>query len=144
MNIDYLKLAGALSFIAAAMHLAIIFGGPKWYRFFGAGERMAEMAAQGQVQPTLITLSVAAVLGLWGVYAWSAAGIFPQLPLMKLALILITLVYLTRGVLGLLAPFISSHPHVTQNSVVFWVWSSIICLAFGLIHLKGVFDKWFG
>ncbi|HAU67646.1 MAG TPA: hypothetical protein DCW52_04550 [Gammaproteobacteria bacterium] len=144
MNIDYLKLAGALSFIAAAMHLAIIFGGPKWYRFFGAGERMAEMAAQGQVQPTLITLSVAAVLGLWGVYAWSAAGIFPQLPLMKLALILITLVYLTRGVLGLLAPFISSHPQVTQNSVVFWVWSSIICLAFGLIHLKGVFDKWFG
>ncbi|MDG1906477.1 MAG: hypothetical protein P8I38_12710 [Arenicella sp.] len=144
MNIDYLKLAGALSFIAAAMHLAIIFGGPKWYRFFGAGERMAEMAAQGQVQPTLITLSVAAVLGLWGVYAWSAAGIFPQLPLMKLALILITLVYLTRGVLGLLAPFISSHPQVTQNSVVFWVWSSIICLAFGLIHLKGDFDKWFG
>ena len=144
MNIDYLKLAGALSFIAAAMHLAIIFGGPQWYRFFGAGERMAEMAAQGQVQPTLITLSVAAVLGLWGVYAWSAAGIFPQLPLMKLALILITLVYLTRGVLGLLAPFISSHPQVTQNSVVFWVWSSIICLAFGLIHLKGVFDKWFG
>ena len=144
MNIDYLKLAGALSFIAAAMHLAIIFGGPKWYRFFGAGERMAEMAAQGQVQPTLITLSVAAVLGLWGVYAWSAAGIFPQLPLMKLALILITLVYLTGGVLGLLAPFISSHPQVTQNSVVFWVWSSIICLAFGLIHLKGVFDKWFG
>jgi putative oxidoreductase len=135
MNIDYLKLAGALSFIAAAMHLAII---------FGAGERRAEMAAQGQVQPTLITLSVAAVLGLWGVYAWSAAGIFPQLPLMKLALILITLVYLTRGVLGLLAPFISSHPQVTQNSVVFWVWSSIICLAFGLIHLKGDFDKWFG
>jgi xylose isomerase len=75
MNIDYLKLAGALSFIAAAMHLAIIFGGPKWYRFFGAGERMAEMAAQGQVQPTLITLSVAAVLGLWGVYAWSAATV---------------------------------------------------------------------
>ena len=139
MNIDYLKLAGALSFIAAAMHLAIIFGGPKWYRFFGAGERMAEMAAQGQVQPTLITLSVAAVLGLWGVYAWSAAGIFPQLPLMKLALILITLVYLTRGVLGLLAPFISSHPQVTQNSVVFWVWSSIICLAFGLNSSKRSF-----
>jgi hypothetical protein len=84
------------------------------------------------------------VLALWGVYAWSAAGIFPQLPLMKLALILITLVYLMRGALGLLAPFISSHPQVTQNSVVFWVWSSIICLAFGLIHLKGVFDKWFG
>ena len=143
MNLDYLKIAGCLSFAASFAHVAIIFGGPSWYRFFGAGEHMATMAEQGLLQPTLITLFIAIVLAVWGAFAWSGAGIFPQFPLLKLALILITLVYCIRGVLGLLAPFISSHPQVTQNSVSFWIWNSIICLVFGLVHLKGVADKWF-
>ena len=35
-------IAGAvLSGIAGLLHLAIILGGAPWYRFFGAGERMA-------------------------------------------------------------------------------------------------------
>lgn len=104
---------------------------------------MASMAEQGLLQPTLITLFISVVLAIWGTYAWSGAGILPQFPLLKTALILITLVYLLRGVLGLLAPFISNHPQITQNSLSFWIWSSIICLAFGLIHLKGVLDRWF-
>ena len=142
MNIDYLRLAGALNFFASAIHLAIIIGGPSWYRFFGAGERMASMAAQGLLQPTLITFSVSAILALWGAYAWSAAGVFIEFPLLKLALVLITMVYLSRGILGLFAPFISSHPQITQNSTSFWVWSSLICLLFGLVHLKGIINKW--
>jgi len=143
MNVDYLKIAGAFSFVAAATHIAIIFGGPSWYRFFGAGEQMAKMAEQGLFQPTLITLFIAGVLAAWGAFAWSGAGIIPALPLLKIALILITLVYLSRGILGLLAPFVSSHPQITQNSVGFWVWSSIICLVIGATHLKGVLDKWY-
>ncbi len=142
MNIDYLKIAGALSFIAALLHLAVIVGGPAWYRFFGAGEAMATMAEQGLLRPTIITICISTVLAVWGAYAWSAAGVIPKLPLLKLALILITAVYLLRGVLGLFAP-LSSHPEITQNSASFWIWSSIICLVFGLVHLKGVLSKWF-
>ncbi|MBT8113827.1 MAG: hypothetical protein KJP04_00495, partial [Arenicella sp.] len=100
------------------------------------------MAEQGLFQPILITLFIAGVLAVWGAYAWSGAGLLPELPLLKSALILITLVYLARGVLGLLLPFISTHPQITQNSLSFWIWSSIICLLFGLVHLKGVVDKW--
>jgi hypothetical protein len=143
MNVDYLKIAGALSFLASIIHLAIIVGGPSWYRFFGAGERMAVMAEQGLLQPTLITFAVSVVLALWGAYAWSAAGVFFNLPLLKVGVIIITIIYLLRGILGLLAPFLSNHPQIAQNSTSFWVWSSIICLVFGLIHLKGVIDKWF-
>lgn len=143
MNFDYLKIAGALSLFASIMHLAIIFGGASWYRFFGAGEHMAKTAEQGLLQPTLVTLFISAVLAIWGAFSWSGAGIFPEFPFLKTALILITLIYLLRGVLGFLAPFISDHPQVIQNSVSFWVWSSIICLVFGLVHLKGVMDKWF-
>jgi len=143
MTFNYLKIAGALSLLASAIHLAIIVGGASWYRFFGAGEHMANMAEQGVLQPTLITLFISFVLATFAAYAWSAAEVFPDFPLSKTVLILITLLYLLRGVLGLLAPFISNHPQVTQNSIGFWIWSSIICLVFGLVHLKGVFDKWF-
>lgn len=142
-EIDYLKVAGMLSFFASAMHIAIIFGGGDWYRFFGAGEAMAAMAEQGLLRPTLITLCVSFVLAIWGTYAWSAAGIFPELPLLKPVISLVTFVYLSRGVLGLLAPYVSNHPQIIQNSASFWLWSSLICLAFGLVHLKGVIDKWY-
>jgi hypothetical protein len=142
MSVDYLKGAGILSFFASLMHLAIIVGGASWYRLFGAGEEMAAMAEQGLLQPAIITLCISITLAIFGAYAWSGAGIFIRFPLLKPILILITLIYLLRGAVGLLAPFISNHPQVTQNSVSFWIYSSIICLFFGLIHLKGLIDKW--
>ncbi len=142
MQIDFLKLAGLLSFTAAVVHVAIVLGGPNWYRFFGAGEAMAIMAEKKMLQPTLITMLIAFVLTVWGIYAWSGAGIFPKLPFLKTILIIITSVYLVRGIGGLFAPFVSTNPQVTQNSTMFWLISSAICILFGMVHLKGVFDKW--
>ena len=139
---DFLKLAGFLSFIVSAVHIAIIFGGPRWYRFFGAGEGMAQMAEQNLLRPTLITASISMVLAVWGAYAWSGAGLIPKLPFLKTVLSTITVVYLIRGCGGLIAPFVSNHPLIVQNSIGFWVWSSIICILFGIIHLKGVIEKW--
>jgi len=52
-----LKIAGCLSLLASLAHLAIIVGGPSWYRFFGAGEQLATMAEQGLLR----------VVGGWGV-----------------------------------------------------------------------------
>ena len=142
MNIDYLKFAGILSFIASVLHIGVIIGGASWYRFFGAGEGMALLAEKGSVQPAIMTFCIALVLAVWGAYAWSAAGILPVLPLLKTALILITLVYLVRGSLGLLAPFFADHPQVAENSMSFWIWSSLICLLIGLVYLRGILDKW--
>ncbi len=45
-----LTVAASLSFIAAALHVAIIFGGGDWYRFFGAGEAMASLAESGSTR----------------------------------------------------------------------------------------------
>ena len=58
----WLIAAGMLNAAAAILHLAVILGGPDWYRFFGAGEGMARMAEQGMVRPVLITLGIAAIL----------------------------------------------------------------------------------
>ena len=143
MEVDFLVTAGMLNFAAALAHMGIIFGGPSWYRFFGAGEAMATLAEQGSIKATLITFSIALVLFLWGVLAWSAAGIvFPSLPFLNYALVLITAIYMVRGIGGLLAPFLTNHHIIKQNSKSFWVVSSLICIAFGIAHLVGLLHKW--
>ncbi len=69
-------IAGALmSALAAALHLGCIVFGAPWYRFFGAGERMAQMATAGHWYPTVITVVIAAVLAAWSLYALSGAGV---------------------------------------------------------------------
>ncbi|MCC6989414.1 MAG: hypothetical protein IT181_10470 [Acidobacteria bacterium] len=129
--------AASLSAVAGVAHLGCIaFGGP-WYRFFGAGERMARMAEAGHWYPTAITSAIAAVLFTWALYALSGAGVIRRLPLTKLALCLITAVYIGRGV-GFVA-IMSAFP---GNSLTFWLVSSGICLAIGLLHLAGLRQVW--
>jgi putative oxidoreductase len=78
-----LLLAGYLSALAALTHLAIIVGGADWYRLFGAGEAMAQMAEQGSWYPALVTLAIASVLAVWSLYAFSGAGRIRRLPLLN-------------------------------------------------------------
>ena len=134
---NHLIIAGTLSFIAALLHVACIFGGPDWYLFFGAGQRMAELAAAGDPYPTIATLIIASILTGWGVYAFSGAGIIFKLPLLKTCLVLITAVYLVRGAVGLFLPFITEDPVVHQNSMTFWIISSVICCVYGGYYLSG-------
>jgi len=136
MNV-FLIVAGTLSAIVAVLHLGCIYFGAPWYRFFGAGEKMTILAEQGSMQPTIITSGIVLVFSLWSVYAFSGAGIIYRLPLIRLALILITLIYLVRGVAGFF--FINSP---MGRSPEFWLWSSVICLLFGLIHLIGLKQQW--
>ncbi|HEX8660509.1 MAG TPA: hypothetical protein VF686_01490, partial [Brevundimonas sp.] len=65
-----LVIGGVLSVLASLLHIACIFAGPDWYRFFGAGEEMATMAARGSIIPTLLTLGIATVLAIWAAYAF--------------------------------------------------------------------------
>ena len=142
MNQNLLLLAGILSAVASIAHIGIVFGGSSWYRFFGAGERMAKLAEQKSILPTLVTLALAALLGIWALYAWSGAGYAPKLPLVKPVLTIITSIYLIRGLGGLIGPHISNHPAILSNSKSFWFWSSAICLSFGFVHLLGVAILW--
>ncbi len=141
MNIT-LIIAACLSAIAALLHLAIIVGGASWYRFFGAGEKMALAAEAGKIYPTVITTGIALVLALWAAYALAGAGVatggfgdIGRLPYLKLALVGITAIYLLRG-LAIFALFMFARHHVSA----FWVWSSLICLGFGGVHLLGVYQ----
>lgn len=132
-----LIIAGVLSAVAALMHIGCIYFGAQWYRFFGAGEQMALMAEQGSLRPTIITSVIVVVLSIWSAYAFSAAQVIPKLPLIRTALIVITSVYLLRGIAGF---FFISNP--IGRSPEFWFWSSVICLIFGLFHLFGLKQQW--
>jgi predicted signal transduction protein with EAL and GGDEF domain len=129
----YLVAGGGLSAVAALMHIGCIIFGASWYRFFGAGEKMAIMAEQGLIKPSIITSFIVIVLSIWSLYAFSAAGVIGRLPFVRLALIVITAIYLVRGVAGF---YFVSNP--IGRSPEFWVWSSLICLFIGFVHLIGL------
>ena len=132
----FLILAGTLSALAALLHLAVIIGGPDWYRFFGAGEEMARMAERGMIQPTLITIGIAGMLALWAAYAFSGAGVIGRLPLLRTGLVVITLIYLARGLL--IIPAVLMQREINA----FGWWSSLIVLAYGLAYLIGTWRAW--
>ena len=134
----YLLAGAALSAIAALLHLACIIFGPSWYRFFGAGERMAHLAAAGRIGPAVITAGIAGVLAIWSLYALSGAGVIPRLPLIRSVLCAITGVYLLRGVAG----FVLAAAAPGERSVAFWCWSSVICLVIGAIYFVGTRQVW--
>lgn len=136
----WLLLGALLSVLAALLHLAIIVKGGPWYRFFGAGEKMARMAESGHWYPAVLTAGIAVVLGIWSAYAMAGAGwmVDPaRLPLLKFGLSAITAVYLLRGLA--VVPLWWWAP---TQATPFWWWSSAICLAYGLVHLLGVSQVW--
>lgn len=133
----WLQIGGWLSLVAAALHLAIIVGGPDWYRFFGAGEGMAQAAERGEWTPVLATLGIATVLAIWAAYAFSGAGAIVRLPLLRTGLCLITAIYLGRA-----AAFVPLQMVRPDLSDAFALWSSLIVLVFGLTYAIGTWRAW--
>lgn len=129
--------AAILNAIAAALHLGCIVFGAPWYRFFGAGERMAQLAIAGSWYPAVVATAIAVMLCTWSLFALSGAGVIRKLPLVRTVLCLITSVYLLRGTFVL--PFMAYFP---GRSISFWWWSSAICFAIGMVHLIGLRQVW--
>ena len=129
--------AGVLNAAAALLHLGCILGGPAWYRFFGAGEGMARAAARGDPKAALITLAIAAVLAIWAAYAFSGAGVIARLPLLKLGLAAISVVYLLRAIGYIPALYATGAPVGTFA----WVSSAIVAV-YAAVHIIGTAQLW--
>jgi hypothetical protein len=136
---NWLILGGILSALAAVLHVAVIAGGPSWYRFFGAGEGMARAAERGAAFPALVTLGIAAMLMVWALYAFSGAGAIRRLPLLRTALVLISAVYLLRAFA--LVPIMIFRPELVDT---FAVVSSLVVLAYGAAYSIGTWAGWSG
>jgi hypothetical protein len=137
-----LILAGALSVGVALLHVACILIGPAAYRYFGAGERLASLAAAGSPVPALITAGFAAVFAVCGLYAFSGAGLVSRLPLLRTGLIAVGAVYTLRGLflpVEILA-MIARPGSIASRELVF----SAMSLVIGLAYLGGVAVAWRG
>ncbi|MBL4789096.1 MAG: hypothetical protein JKY60_08615 [Kordiimonadaceae bacterium] len=139
-----LLVAGVLSSLASLTHIAIIIGGPAWYRTFGAGEEMAQMAENGDMYPALITSAIAAILAVWAAYAFAGAGLIRTLPFMRFCLLGISAIFILRAALGFLVVLFSNHPSVQewQGRTTFMMVSSLIVLLFGLAYAVGTAQRW--
>jgi len=133
----WLVAGGVLSLAASLLHLAIIAGGPDWYRFFGAGEQMARMAERGNWRAAAITVGIAAILAVWAAYAFSGAQVIAQLPLLRTALVAITAIYMLRA-LVLLHALVFMPKALTP----FLIWSSLIVLVYGIVYAIGTWRAW--
>jgi len=126
-----LTLGSIASFLIALLHLALVFK-PQWYRHFGADE-LAQLAEQGSPFTVLVTIGLTLMFAAWGAYALSGAGVIGQLPLLRISLIAIGVIYVLRGLLlpsELVKVLTSGHPF---RFVVFSTGS----LVAGLLYLFG-------
>src|SRR5688500_7627120 len=126
-----------MSVAASLLHLAVIAGGPDWYRFFGAGEGMARAAERGSLVPPLMTAIIAAVLAVWAAFAFGAAGAIRLLPLTRTALVAIAAVLLVRSAMVLVPQF-----WAPEHTTAFRIVSSAACLAMGLCFAFGTWAAW--
>lgn len=136
----WLILGGVFSTAIAILHIAIIFGGAPAYRYFGAGEEMAQMAIAGSVLPALVTFFIATIFAIWALYAFSGAGLIRHLPLLRIGLVVIAGIYTLRGigVIPQVAWMINSPKTVPPQDVVF----SLVSLIVGIVYFAGTASTW--
>jgi hypothetical protein len=133
----WLLAAGWMSVAASLLHLACIVGGPDWYRFFGAGEAMAQAAGRGSLVPAMMTLVIAVILAAWALFAFGAAGIGWRPPLTRTALVAIAAVLLARAALG----FVPS-VWAPEQTFAFIATTSTICFIMGACFAIGTWQGW--
>jgi hypothetical protein len=133
----WLLAGGIASALAAVAHLACIAGGSAWYRVLGAPPEMVRAVEFGSWRPAIATAAIAAVLAVWAAYALAGAGIIRRLPLLRLALIVVTAVYLLRGLM--FRPALLGRPDLSES---FALVSASIVLAMGLVHAIGLWRGW--
>ena len=85
----------------------------------------------------VITLFIAAVLGIWALFAFSAAGTVRRLPLTRTALVAISTVLMLRAIMGLFGAM--WRPDLSGT---FMLISSLIVLALGLCFAIGTWRAW--
>lgn len=134
----FLMIAGILSFGMAIFQVAISFV-PEWSAYFGAGDELVS-------DPTLLLVAglvVTMLFAIAGLYGLSGAGIIRRLPLLRTGIIVITLVYLYRGILFIpqLLATIGTTPSPEPVPLQYLL-SSLSFLIIGLFFLVGLAAGW--
>ena len=135
----WLLVGGLLSAAAALLHLALIAGGPDWRTFFGADSGTPTLWTVGRVSqaPAAVTAVVSVLLAVSWAYAFSGAGVIGRLPLLRTALVLISLAYVARALT--IVPTLLLRPEILD---AFAFWTSIVMLLYGVTYSVGTYRGW--
>lgn len=131
-----LLLAAIFTACAALAHIGCIIFGGDWYRFFGAGEELARLSEQGSSYPAMVTSVIAIVLTIWSLYGLSGANVIKRLPLLHLALAIISTIFIVRAL-----SFYWLMAMIPENSLTFWIVSSSICFVIGALYAVGTWQS---
>jgi hypothetical protein len=136
---NLLTVAGVIAAGISALHVACAIIGPAAYRYFGAGEQLASLAASGSPIPAVVTILLALLFGLFAAYALSGAGRVRPLPFLRQVVGVIGAVFALRGLLLLLelATLVRRPSSVPLRGLVF----SAVALVVGALYLVGAFGR---
>jgi putative oxidoreductase len=129
----YLQIGGVFSFAFAVFQISAILWSQELLTYFGGP---VKIQAENPILYILVCLVVGALVALFGLYAFSGAGKFRRLPLLRSILVTITAIFILRG-FAVINDLMTIHKHPELDLIRFLVFS-IIALVIGLIHLLGV------
>ncbi len=131
-----LKLGGYFNFFIALGHLVGLFWAKEMFEITGIGGEMEKLSQMNVILPYLLTVFVAVVFFIFGLYGLSASGKFKPLPLLKPAVFSISGIYLFRGLGELIADTMQGI--LAMANAMY----SIVAIIIGLLYLLGGFNKW--
>lgn len=132
-----LDLAGALCFLLAILHAVIGFS-PGLSFYFGAPEALV----QNKYALIGVCFLVAMILAVFGLYALSGAGRIPALPCLNQVLVIISGIFIFRGLIGI--PEFLVVMGVIKTSIPIaprFVFFSMVSLLEGIFFITGVISK---
>ncbi|WP_166926116.1 hypothetical protein [Flavobacterium poyangense] len=132
-----LSLGGYTNILIAIAHLVGLLWANKMFEVTGIGKEMERLAQKHFSLPYLVTIFVAIVFFIFGLYGLSAANKFRKLPFLKPAIFAIAAIYLFRGAGELIYDI--KQQEASQFLEILY---SLIALFIGLLFLIGGFRKW--
>jgi len=132
-----LRLGGYINILIAFAHLIGLIWAEQMFEVTGIGKEMNELAKIHTSLPYLLTIFVAVVFFIFGLYGLSADNKFRKLPFLKLGIFAIAGIYIFRGI-GELIIDMSRQEASPMAEIIY----SIIALAIGLLFLIGGLKKW--
>jgi MFS superfamily sulfate permease-like transporter len=132
-----LKLGGYINILIAIAHIVGLFWADKMFEVTGVGNEMAKLAQTHFSLPYLLTIFVAILFFIFGLYGLSAYNKFRPLPLLKPVIFAIAGIYLLRGIGELIFDL-----EKQQANQFLEITYSLIAVIIGLLFFIGGLKKW--
>ena len=131
-----LKLGGIINIIIAVAHIIGLFWAEQMFEGTGAGKGMKELTQIHYSLPYLLTVFVAIIFFIFGLYGLSANGKIRKLPFLKFGIFTIAFIYLVRGIGE------QSYNMIQGITTISETIQSIVSVIIGLLFLGGGLKKW--